>query len=372
MGLIMGEGGNYKVLTDIAGLEDALGDMDFKVAGTSEGITALQMDIKVKGISMEVLERALSQARDARLFILGKIQEAIAEPRAELSKWAPRMYRIKIPVEKIGAVIGPGGRVIRSIIEETKCSVDVEDDGSVFIGSTNAEGAAKAIEIIESLTKEVQVGDVYNGKVVRIVDFGAFIELPGGKDGLCSIGELADYHVPSVEDVVQLGDEIMVKVIEIDNLGRINVSRRALLAGEEDEDKQPDFVAAPGGGPPSTGPRERPEGPPRQGGFRERRPGGPGGPGGGGGRGGFGGRGGNGGPGGPRRGGPGGPGGGGGGRGPRPGGGGGGRGGPGGGGRSGGGYGGDRRPGGGGYGGRGGSGPSNRPGPRVGPGPIQH
>ena len=362
MGLVMGEGGNYKVLTDIAGLEDALGDMDFKVAGTSEGITALQMDIKVKGISMEVLERALSQARDARLFILDKIREAIAEPRAELSKWAPRMYRIQIPVEKIGAVIGPGGRVIRSIIEETKCSVDVEDDGSIFIGSTNAEGAARAIEIIESLTKEVQIGDVYTGKVVRIVDFGAFIELPGGKDGLCRIGELADYHVPSVQDVVQVGDEIMVKVIEIDNLGRINVSRRALLVGEDDEDKQPDFVGAPSSGPPSSGPRERPGGPPREGGFRERRPGG-----GGGGRGGFGGRGGDRGNGGPRRGGPGG---GGGGRGPRPGGGGGGDRRPGGGGGGRGGGGGGYRGGGGAFG-RGGSGPSNRPGPRLGPGPIQ-
>jgi len=358
MGLVMGEGGKYQVLTDIAGLEDGLGDMDFKVAGTAEGITALQMDIKVKGISMEVLERALSQARDARLYILEKITETISEPRAELSKWAPRMYRMQIPVEKIGAVIGPGGRVIRSIIEETKCSIDVEDDGTIFIGSTNAEGATRAMDIIGSLTKEVQIGDVYTGKVVRIVDFGAFIELPGGKDGLCRIGELADHHVPSVEDVVQVGDEVMVKVIEIDNLGRINVSRRALLVGEDEEgERQPDFAGAP-----SRGPGDRPEGPPRQGGFRERRPGGGGG--------GFSrgpGRGGDRGNGGPRRGGPGGPGGG---RG-RPGGGGGGRGGGGGGGGRGGGGGGYRGGGGGGFG-RGGSGPSNRPGPRLGPGPIQH
>jgi polyribonucleotide nucleotidyltransferase len=362
MGLIKGEGNEFKVLTDIAGIEDALGDMDFKVAGTREGVTALQMDIKVKGITLEIMEQALAQARDARMFILDKMQAAISEPRAELSKWAPRMYRIQIPVEKIGAVIGPGGRVIRSIIEETKCTIDVEDDGSIIIGSTHGEMADRAIQIIEGLTKDIEVGEIYTGKVVRIVDFGAFVELPGGKDGLVRIGELADYHVPSVEDVVSLGDEIMVKVIEVDNLGRINLSRRAVLTGEDGGgEPQPAGVSA--------------EGPPRDSSFRPSRP-----------RGGGGDRGGRGGP--PRRGGGGGFGGGGGDRGGRGGGGGGdrgGRGGP------------PRRGGGGGFGGggggrfgpgtrfgggqrgpggttggnvTGGSSPSNRPGPTISGDPI--
>jgi polyribonucleotide nucleotidyltransferase len=232
MGLIMGEGGNYKVLTDIAGLEDAMGDMDFKVAGTAGGITALQMDIKVKGITPEIMGEALEQAREARLEILGKMHETIAESRQELSRYAPRMYRIKIPQAKIGTVIGPGGRVIRSIIEETKCSIDVEDDGTVFIGSTSEEAANRAMEIIQGLTKEVEVGQIYTGKVTRITNFGCFVELtPGGKEGLVRISELADYRVPSVEDVVKLGDEIMVQVIEIDSMGRVNLSRRAVLEG---------------------------------------------------------------------------------------------------------------------------------------------
>jgi polyribonucleotide nucleotidyltransferase len=267
MGLVMGEGGAFTVLTDIAGVEDALGDMDFKVAGTREGITALQMDIKVKGITMEIMERALEQAREARLSVLEKMLETIPEHRPELSKWAPRMYRVQIPVEKIGSVIGPGGRVIRSIIEETKCSVDVEDDGSVHVGSANEEMARRAIEIIEGLTKEVEVGDIYTGKVVRIVDFGAFVEIPGGKDGLVRIGDLADYHVPSVEDVVAVGDEIMVKVIEIDSMGRINLSRRALLTGEDGGDEEPPQASEQGDRPRrERGPPQRPRRDDRRGG----------------------------------------------------------------------------------------------------------
>jgi polyribonucleotide nucleotidyltransferase len=301
MGLIKGEGSAFKVLTDIAGVEDALGDMDFKVAGTSEGITALQMDIKVKGITLEVLQQALAQARDARLFILDKMRQAIAEPRADLSKWAPRMYRIQIPVEKIGAVIGPGGRMIRSIIEETKCTIDVEDDGSIIIGSTSGDMADRAIEIIEGLTKDIEVGEIYTGRVARIVDFGAFVELPGGKDGLVRIGELADYHVPSVEDVVSLGDEIMVKVIEVDNLGRINLSRRAVLTGEEGGPSEPQPAGVSSDGPPprDSFQRDRPRGGGGGGGGgggdRGGRGGGRGGFGGGGGRGGGGDRGGRGG-----------------------------------------------------------------------------
>ncbi len=364
MGLIMGEGGDFKVLTDIAGLEDALGDMDFKVAGTEAGITALQMDIKVKGITMAVLTQALAQARDARMTILGKIKDAIATPRDSLSPWAPRMYRIQIPVDKIGTLIGPGGRVIRSIIEETKCSIDVEDDGTVVIGSSSEESAQRAIGIVEGLTKDVEVGEIYTGKVVRIVDFGAFVELPGGKDGLVRIGELADYHVPSVEEVVSLGDEIMVKVIEIDNMGRINLSRRAVLVGEDDYEPQPAGIS-------SDAPVRRPGGY-GGGGNRGGGGGGRGGPrrSGGGGSGGGGTRGGGGG----NRGGSGGGNRGGGGYG-----GGGNRGGSGGGNRGGGGYGGGGNRGGGGYGGgnRGGGGsaaggtsPSNRPGPTIGPTPF--
>jgi polyribonucleotide nucleotidyltransferase len=307
------------------------------------------MDIKVKGITLEIMERALEQAREARLFILEKMRETIPEHRAELSKWAPRMYRIQIPVEKIGSVIGPGGRIIRSIIEETKCSIDVEDDGTVHVGSTSEEMARKAIEIIEGLTKEVQVGEIYTGRVVRIVDFGAFVELPGGKDGLVRIGELADYHVPSVGDVVEMGDEIMVKVIEIDSMGRINLSRRAVLTGEEGGEEAASVGAPPSGDPPG----ERSQPMPQRPRYNDRRPARPADRG----RRGFGGRGEGRGDGGGGRGGPGG------GRG-GPGGGrggpGGGRGGPGGGrGRPGGGRGGPGRP------------PSNRPGPGFGPGPLR-
>jgi polyribonucleotide nucleotidyltransferase len=292
MGLIMGEGGSFQVLTDIAGLEDAMGDMDFKVAGTAEGITAIQMDIKIKGITPAVMQTALARAKDARLFILGKMHEAIAEPRKELSKFAPRMYRMQIPVEKIGAVIGPGGRMIRSIIEETKASVDIEDDGSVYIGSSNEEGARKAMQIIESLTKEVERGQIYTGKVVRILPFGAFVEILPGKDGMVHISELSTERVNSVEDVVKIGDEIMVMVTDIDDRGRINLSRRALL--EDEDTERPEGEAAeprengPGGRPGGFGgPRRdgggRPGGfggggPRREGGFGgSRGPGGPGG-----------------------------------------------------------------------------------------------
>ena len=279
MGLIMGEDGKYTILTDIAGVEDALGDMDFKVAGTTKGITALQMDIKVKGITIEIMKQALAQARDARMTILEKITETIPQHRDELSKWAPRMQRLQIPVEKIGSLIGPGGRVIRSIIEETGCSIDVEDDGTVFIGSTNAEMADKAIEIIEGLTKDVEVGAVYTGKVVRIMDFGAFVEIPGGKDGLIRIGELANYHVPTVEDVVEVGDEVKVKVMEVDQMGRINLSRKDLLSEEENATDKAKAEAkgisttGGGGGPPSREQRfggDRPRGRPGNGGGRGR------------------------------------------------------------------------------------------------------
>jgi polyribonucleotide nucleotidyltransferase len=241
MGLITGEDGDYRILTDIAGLEDHLGDMDFKVAGTRDGINAVQADFKIHGLTLPQIEEIIERARTARLFILGKLQETLDAPRKELSRYAPRMYRIQIPREKIGAVIGPGGKMIRTIIEETSCTVDVEDDGSVFVGSTNEENAQRAIAIIQGLTAEAQVGQRYTGRVTRTVDFGAFVEIMPGKEGLVRIGELADYRVPSVEDVVQVGDEIEVMVLEIDNLGRINLSRRAILEGLTAEDLEEDI-----------------------------------------------------------------------------------------------------------------------------------
>ncbi len=238
MGLITGEGKDYKILTDIAGLEDGLGDMDFKVAGTERGITAIQADFKIKGLAIDLVREIIGRAREARLVILGKLNETISAPRKELSRYAPRMYRIQIPPSKIGVVIGPGGKTVRSIIDETKCTIDVQDDGSVYVGSSNEESARKAIAIIEGLTMEAQIGQVYTGRVTRTVDFGAFVEIMPGKEGLVRIGELADYRVPTVEDVVKVGDEIMVMVMEIDNLGRINLSRRAVLEGSQPEEEE--------------------------------------------------------------------------------------------------------------------------------------
>ena len=238
MGLVMIEDGGYVILTDIQGVEDALGDMDFKVAGTSQGITALQMDIKVKGITYGIMEEALSQAREARMFVLERITETLAAPREDLSPYAPRMIRLSIPVDKIGTIIGPGGKTIRSIIEETKTTINVDNDGTVTIGSTSQEAANRAIERIELLTKEAEVGGIYTGKVVRLMNFGAFVEILPGKDGLVHISELSTERVESVEDVVNIGDEITVMVREIDSMGRINLSRRALLQ-DRGSDGQP-------------------------------------------------------------------------------------------------------------------------------------
>jgi polyribonucleotide nucleotidyltransferase len=229
MGLVSGEDGKYVVLTDIQGIEDNYGDMDFKIAGTAKGITAMQMDTKLKGISLEVVGKTLPQARQARLSILEAMQNTISTSRPELSKYAPRMYKITIDPEKIGAVIGTGGRTIRSIIETTKTTIDVDNDGTVLIGSPNEESARKAIDIIESLTKEVEVGTTYTGKVTRILNFGAMVEILPGKEGLVHISELEDYRVGKVEDVVKIGDEVTVKVINIDDMGRVNLSRRALF-----------------------------------------------------------------------------------------------------------------------------------------------
>jgi len=230
MGLVTGEDNNYVILTDIEGMEDAYGDMDFKVAGTSQGITALQLDIKLRGISYEILAEAIKQAREARTEILDKLRQAISTSRPELSPYAPRMYKLTIDPSKIGAVIGPGGKTIRSIIDEAKVTIDVDNDGTVIIGSPSQEAAQKAIERIESLTREVEVGGVYTGKVTRLTNFGAFVEILPGKEGLVHISELADYRVAKVEDIVKVGDEIMVKVIEIDHMGRVNLSRRAVFS----------------------------------------------------------------------------------------------------------------------------------------------
>jgi polyribonucleotide nucleotidyltransferase len=231
MGLVTGKDEGYVVLTDIVGMEDAYGDMDFKVAGTARGLTALQLDIKLQGIDYGILAEALNQAREARLEILGKMSLAISTTRSELSPYAPRMYEITIDQSKIGSVIGPGGRVIRSIIDETKTTIDIKNDGTVLVGSPNEEAAQKAIKIIQDLTREVEQGEIYTGKVTRLFNFGAMVEILPGKEGLVHISELANYHVPQVEDVVKVGDEVMVKVIGIDNSGRINLSRKAILEG---------------------------------------------------------------------------------------------------------------------------------------------
>jgi len=231
MGLVTGEDENYVILTDIEGVEDAYGDMDFKVAGTAQGITALQLDIKLKGIDYEILAESLNQARQARLEILDKMKQTISASRPELSPYAPRMHEMTIDASKIGSVIGPGGRTIRSIINETKTTIDVKNDGTVIVGSSSEAAAQKAIKMIEDLTQEVKLGDIYTGKVTRLLNFGAMMEILPGKEGLVHISELADYHVAKVEDVVKAGDEIMVKVIGIDNMGRINLSRKAVFEG---------------------------------------------------------------------------------------------------------------------------------------------
>jgi polyribonucleotide nucleotidyltransferase len=248
MGLIKG-GERVAVLTDIQGMEDALGDMDFKVAGTAAGITALQMDLKVKGISQEVMRTALAQAREARLFVLDKILATIKEARPELSPYAPRITLIKINPEKIGAVIGPGGKMIRHIIEVTGAKIDVEDDGTVFVASTEKEGSEKAIAMIRQLTEEPEIGKIYVGKVVRTTDFGAFVEILPGTDGLVHISQLADFRVGKVEDVVKVGDEIMVMIIDIDPEGKIRLSRQAVLAGwTAEEARERDRKNRAGGG----------------------------------------------------------------------------------------------------------------------------
>jgi polyribonucleotide nucleotidyltransferase len=237
MGLIADDKG-FAILTDIQGLEDHLGDMDFKVAGTRQGITALQMDIKITGVTQEILTQALEQALVARLFIMDEMEKVIAKPRPELSKWAPRIQTLQIPVDKIRDIIGPGGKMIRKIIDETGVQIDVEDDGRIFIAAVNADGGERAADWIRSLTAEVEVGAIYTGKVTRIMNFGAFVEVLPGKEGLVHISKLAHERVAKVEDVVNVGDEVRVKVIEIDHMGRINLSRKDLLPPPENRSER--------------------------------------------------------------------------------------------------------------------------------------
>jgi polyribonucleotide nucleotidyltransferase len=269
----------YAILSDIQGMEDALGDMDFKVAGTAEGVTAIQMDIKVKGITPEIMRQALTQARAGRLFILGEMAQAIDKPRGELSRFAPRVIRLKINPEKIGAVIGPGGKMIRSIQEETGTRIDIDDDGTVSVASTESTGAEAAIQRILGLTQELRIerGEIYNGKVVSIMPYGAFVEILPGKDGLVHISELSEdpaIRVNRVEDVLSVGDEITVMVTEVAPNGKVSLSRRAALTGQLPEPK-PERPARRDDDRGERGPRRddrgfrggpggRSEGPPRQ------------------------------------------------------------------------------------------------------------
>ena len=230
MGLVK-DGDYFTILTDIQGLEDALGDMDFKVAGTKNGITAIQMDIKIDGINKEIFKQALAQAKRGREHIMGIMLDCIAEPRKELSKYAPKITTIHVDPEKISKIIGPGGKTIKKIVEETGAKIDIEEDGRVYIAAVNSEEAAKAIDMINGITAEAEVGKVYTGKVTRLMAFGAFVEILPGKEGLVHISQLSTERVNKVEDVVSVGDEIVVKVTEIDQKGRINLSRKAVLTG---------------------------------------------------------------------------------------------------------------------------------------------
>ncbi|RFU71334.1 polyribonucleotide nucleotidyltransferase [Peribacillus saganii] len=233
MGLIK-SGEHYTILTDIQGMEDHLGDMDFKVAGTSKGVTALQMDIKIEGLSREILEEALQQAKQGRIHILESMMATIEQPRGELSKYAPKILTMTINPDKIRDVIGPSGKQINKIIEETGVKIDIEQDGRVFISSIHEDMNQKAKKIIEDIVREVQVGEMYLGKVKRIEKFGAFVEIFNGKDGLVHISELAEERVGKVEDVVSIGDELLVKVTEIDKQGRVNLSRKAVLRAQKE------------------------------------------------------------------------------------------------------------------------------------------
>lgn len=252
MGLIK-EGDRYSILTDIQGLEDHLGDMDFKVAGTEEGITALQMDIKIKGITAEIMAKALDQARVGRMEILGKMLAVIPQSRPELKPHVPRITTIRVPVDKIGAIIGPGGKNIRALQEETHTKIDIDDDGTVYIAATDKESETAARERIEMLTETPQIGRIYTGRVVRTTDFGAFVEILPNIDGMVHISQLDSERVEKVDDVVTVGDEISVMVTNIDADGKIRLSRQAVLEGWTAEEAQERDRGGRGGGGGSRG-----------------------------------------------------------------------------------------------------------------------
>jgi polyribonucleotide nucleotidyltransferase len=220
------------ILSDILGTEDHLGDMDFKVAGTRNGITALQMDIKIKGLTHDLMETALGQAKEGRLHILDEMAKALDTSRSEMSKYAPRITTIKVPVDKIRDVIGPGGKVIRDIIDRTGVNIDINDDGTVNIASHDEAAAKNAIQIIQDLVQDVEVGKIYMGKVKKIMDFGAFVEILPGTDGLVHISQICDRRIKKVSDEIQEGDEIMVKVIDVDRNGKVKLSRKEAMRDE--------------------------------------------------------------------------------------------------------------------------------------------
>jgi polyribonucleotide nucleotidyltransferase len=235
----------YQLLTDIIGWEDAFCDMDCKIAGTEKGITGFQLDLKLRGIPHKVMSEAVERARVARLFILGEMAKTLAEPRKEMSKYAPRIVTVRINPEKIGALIGPGGKNIKRLVEESGCEINIEDDGTVNIYSVSEDGMKIARDAIEGMTAEAEIGKIYRGKVVTIKEFGAFVEFLPGRDGLCHISELANFRVKQTEDIVKIGDEIWVKCLGVDEKGRVKLSRKAAMAerdkemgGEESAEKQ--------------------------------------------------------------------------------------------------------------------------------------
>jgi len=234
------------LLTDIIGEEDHFGDMDFKVCGTRDGVTAIQLDIKIEGIDHPTIRQTLHRAKEARLVILDKMHEALAAPRPEISPFAPRLLTVKIDPEKIGKLIGPGGKNIKKLQEETGTHIDIEDDGTVYISCVDGPSAERARDLVEAITAEVKVGKIYSGKVVSIKDFGAFVEIAPETDGLCHVSELSDRYVQNVTDFVNIGDEVRVKVILIDDTGRIKLSRKAAMKDEGLSDPEP--VGAPSGG----------------------------------------------------------------------------------------------------------------------------
>jgi polyribonucleotide nucleotidyltransferase len=237
----------YELLTDIIGWEDAFCDMDCKIAGSAAGITGFQLDLKLKGIPIDLMEKALAKAHTARLFILDEMAKVLAAPRAEMSKYAPRIVQIKINPEKIGALIGPGGKNIKRIVEESGCEINIEDDGTVNIYSVSPEGMQIARNAVEGMTAEAEIGRVYRGRVVTLKEFGCFVEFLPGKDGLVHISELANFRVKNTEDIVKVGDEIWVKCLGVDEKGRVRLSRRAAM-----EDKEKEMAAATGDAPASA------------------------------------------------------------------------------------------------------------------------